>query len=374
MFFKNVVGQKEIKRQLINSVKDGFIPHARLISGPEGTGKFALAFAYARYLNCNNRKDDDSCGLCPSCIKYNGLSHPDLHFVFPIIKNDKKKKEICDDYLSEWRAFILQNSYFNLTSWLNFIGAENSQAMIYAKESEKIISKLNFKAYESEYKIMIIWLPEKMHLACSNKLLKMIEEPPSNTVFLLISENPESIIATIQSRTQRLIVPPVLPEDMNNALSSIVTNDVDRSNLVHLACGNYLKALEIIETSLETKQHLEMFKMIMRNSWQGNVKNMKTEAEKFAGLGRERQKHFLAYSQNLLRENFLFRLNLPEINYLNSEERDFAYKFSPYITENNVEELMEELASAEKHIESNVNPRMVFFDLSMKIAVLIKKQ
>jgi len=373
MYFKDIIGQQEIKQQLIQSVRDGYIPHARLLSGPEGIGKVALALAYARYLSCSQRKEDDACGVCPSCVKYNKLSHPDLHFVFPIVNNAKKKKEICDDYLSEWRTFVGQNPYFNLTSWLNFIGAENSQGLIYARESEEIIRKLNLKAYESDYKIMIIWLPEKMHEACSNKLLKMIEEPPFYTVFLLISENPDRIIGTIQSRTQRLPVPPILPEDMNIALAQKVTNDSERSNLVHLANGNYLKAIEIIETSLETKQNLEMFKMIMRNSWQRNVKNMKSEAEAFAQLGRERQKYFLAYSQNLIRENFIYRLNLPDINYLNQEEAGFSQKFSPFVTEQNVEGLMEELALAEMHIESNVNPRMVFFDLSMKIAVLIKK-
>ena len=374
MFFKDIIGQKEIKQQLIQSVKDGYIPHARLISGPEGVGKFALALAYARYLNCRNRKEEDSCGHCPSCIKYNKLEHPDLHFVFPIIKIKEKKKEICDDYLTEWRSFVLTNPYINFTSWLNYIEAANKQPIIYSNESEEIIRKLNLKAYESEYKIMIIWLPEKMHESCSNKLLKMIEEPPFHTVFLLVSDNPELIITTIQSRTQLLPVPPILPEDMDEALSSIVTNDSERSNLVHLANGNYLKAIEIISTGLETKQHLEMFMTIMRNSWLRNVKNMKTEAEKFAGLGREKQKLFFSFAQNMIRENFMFRLNLPEINYLNTEEIDFSFKFSPFITEKNVEELMEELALAEKHIESNVNPRMVFFDLSLKIAVLIKKQ
>jgi len=373
MFFKDIIGQTEIKRQLIQSVKDGYIPHARLLSGPEGVGKVALALAYARYLSCTNRNETDACGHCPSCIKYNKLSHPDLHFVFPIVKNDKKKKEICDDYLTEWRTFVLQNPYFSLTSWLNFIGAENSQGMIYARESDEIIRKLNLKAYESEYKIMLVWLPEKMHEACSNKLLKMIEEPPSQTVFLLISEAPDRVIGTIQSRTQRLPIPPILPEDMENALSAMVTNDSERSNLVHLANGSYLKALEIIETGLEAEQNLEMFKTIMRNAWRKDIKNMKAEAEKFAALGRERQKYFLAYSQNMIRENFLYRLNLPEINYLNAEEAGFSVNFSPYVNEKNVEELMEELSLAEKHIESNVNPRMVFFDLSMKIAVLIKK-
>ena len=374
MFFKDIIGQKEIKQQLIQSVKSGYIPHARLLSGPEGVGKIALALAYARYLCCTNRNEDDACGLCPSCAKYNKLSHPDLHFVFPIVNNARKKKEICDDYLSEWRTFVGQNPYFNLTSWLNFIGAENSQGLIYAKESEAIIRKLNLKAYESAYKIMIVWLPEKMHEACANKLLKMIEEPPFYTVFLLISENPDRVIGTIQSRTQRLPVPPILPEDMDKALSQKVPNDSERSNLVHLANGSYLKALEIIETSLETQQCLELFKTIMRNCWRRDVKNMKAEADAFAQLGRERQKYFLAYAQNMMRENFLYRLNLPEINYLNPEETNFSVNFSPYVNEKNVEELMEELALAEKHIESNVNPRMVFFDLSMKIAVLIKKQ
>jgi len=374
MFFRDIIGQQEIKRQLIQSVKSGYIPHARLLSGPEGVGKVALALAYARYLSCSNRSEEDACGVCPSCIKYDKLSHPDLHFVFPIIKNDKKKKEICDDYLTEWRTFVLQNPYFNLPSWLNYIDAENSQGMIYAKESDEIIRKLNLKAYESTYKIMLVWLPEKMHPACSNKLLKMIEEPPPFTVFLLVSENPDEIISTIQSRVQRMPIPPILPEDMDAALSSMVSDDSERSNLVHLANGNYLKALELIETSEEKRQHLELFKLIMRNAWSRNIKNMKADAEKFADWGRERQKIFLTYAQNMIRENFLYRLNLPEINYLNPEEAEFSVNFSPFVNEKNIEELMEELALAEKHIESNVNPRMVFFDLSMKIAVLIKKQ
>jgi len=374
MFFKDIIGQTEIKRQLIQSVTDGYIPHARLLTGPEGVGKVALALAYARYLSCTNRNAADACGHCPSCIKYNKLSHPDLHFVFPIVKNEKKKKEICDDYLTEWRAFVEQSPYFNLASWLNFIDAGNSQGMIYARESDEIIRKLNLKAYESAYKIMLVWLPEKMHPTCSNKLLKMIEEPPAYTVFLLISENPDEIIATIQSRTQRLPIPPILPDDMDKALSPKVADDSERAGLVHLANGNYLKAIEIIATNQETHQYLDMFKTIMRNAWTRNVKNMKAEAETFAGWGRERQKFFFAYAQQMIRENFLYRLNLPEINYLNTEEAEFSNNFSPYVKENNVEELMEELALAEKHIESNVNPRMVFFDLSMKIAVLIKKQ
>jgi DNA polymerase-3 subunit delta' len=379
VFFKEIIGQEAVKQRLIQSVKDGYIPHARLISGPEGVGKFALALAYARYLSCSDRGADDACGVCPSCIKYNKLSHPDLHFVFPIVKNDKKKKEICDDYIKEWRKFVLENSYFNLSSWLGFIGAENSQGMIYAKESEEIIRKLNLKAYESDYKIMIIWLPEKMHEACSNKLLKMIEEPPANTIFLLISENPDQVITTIRSRTQSFPIPPISPEKLTEAILSIAqpnNNYADKeevATLVHLANGSYLKALELMETSEEKQHYLELFISIMRNCWKRDVKNMKVKAESFAALGREKQKSFFAYAQNLIRENFLFRMNLPEINYLNQEETAFSKNFFPYVNENNVIDLMNELALAERHVESNVNPRMIFFDLSMKIAVLIKQ-
>ena len=373
MLFSEIIGQTAIKERFISTIKEGKMPHAQLFVGKSGIGKLPLAIAYAQYVCCTGRTENDSCGICPSCVKYNKLSHPDLHFVFPIYNNTKKKKEICDDYLTEWRTFVGQNPYFNLSSWLNFIGAENSQGLIYARESNEIIRKLNLKAYESEYKIMIVWLPEKMHESCANKLLKMIEEPPFYTVFLLVSENPDGVIGTIQSRTQRLPVPPILPDDMKTALSQKVTGESELSNLVHLANGNYLKALEIIESSLDTQKYLELFKTIMRNCWRRDVKNMKASTDAFVDFGRERQKYFLSYSQNLIRENFIFRLNLPEINYLNPEEADFSLKFSPFVNERNVEELMEELALAEKHIESNVNPRMVFFDLSMKIAVLIKK-
>lgn len=374
MFFKDVVGQKNIKERLLRSVKNGFIPHAQLISGPQGAGAFPLAIAYARYLMCTDRQDDDACGKCPACVKLNKFAHPDLHFVFPIIKNDKKKKEVCDDYLAEWRKFLSDHTYFNLPMWLDSIGAENSQGTIYAKESNEIIKKLTLKTYEAEYKVMVIWLPEKMHEACANKLLKMIEEPPSKTVFLLVSENPDQIIGTIQSRSQRLHVPPIADDDIKTALSLIYDmNEDDLNSIVHLSGGNYIKAIETLNTSDEQEIFLELFITIMRNSWTRDVKNMKNRADMFASMGREKQKSFLSYAQRLVRENFLYNLHMPEINYLNRSEAQFSVKFAPYINERNVIDFMDELALAERHIEQNVNPRMVFFDLSMKIAVLLKR-
>jgi len=374
MFFKDIIGQQSIKERLIQSVRKGFVPHAQLLSGGEGVGSLPLAIAYARYLNCTNKQDEDACGTCPSCVKFNKLAHPDLHFVFPIIKNDKKKKEVCDDYLSEWRDFLSKNTYFNVLQWLDNIGAENAQGMIYAKESSEIIKKLNLKTYEAEYKIMIIWLPEKMHETCANKLLKILEEPPLKTVFLLVSEKPDEIIDTILSRSQNIYIPPIAPNDMIEALDkSFRLNQEDLKAIVHLTNGNYIKALETLDIGEENQMFLELFITIMRNSWTRNVKSMKEKAEYFASLGREKQKGFLSYAQRLIRENFLYQLQLPEINYMNRAEAAFASKFSPYVNERNIIAFMEDLALGEMHIERNVNPRMIFFDLSMKIAVLLKK-
>ena len=199
MFFSDVIGHNDVKQHLTESVRRGKVPHATMLYGPEGVGKLPLAIAYARYLNCSNRSADDSCGECPSCHKFNKLAHPDLHFVFPVIKS-----KVSDDYLPQWREFLSSSAYFNLNQWLTYINAENAQGVIYSKESDEIIRKLNLKVYEAPYKIMIIWLPEKMHVACANKLLKMIEEPPGETVFLLISEDRENVLQTIWSRCQPL--------------------------------------------------------------------------------------------------------------------------------------------------------------------------
>jgi DNA polymerase-3 subunit delta' len=373
LFFKNIIGQTEIKRRLIQSVKEGFIPHARLISGREGTGTLPLALAYARYLHCTNRQEEDACGTCPSCQKFNKLSHPDLHFVFPITNKKGSKEAFCDDFLPEWRKFITETPYAGLSSWLSAIGGENACA-IYARESNEITRKLNLKAYESDYKIMIIWLPEKMTEEGANKLLKLLEEPPEKTVFLLVSEEPERTLTTIRSRAQTLVVPPVTDEDLAQALSekySLSPEDIQL--VIRLAKGSYEEAIRIIESTGENEAYLDLFITIMRNSWTRNVQNMKAKADQFAAMGRDRQKGFLAYTQRMMRENFLYRLQLPEINYMNRKEAEFAVNFHPYVKENNIIEFMEELALAEQHVEANVNPRMIFFDLSMKIAVLLKK-
>lgn len=374
MFFRDVIGHKEIKEDLIRSVKEGFIPHARLIVGNEGTGGMPLALAYARYLHCTNRGEEDACGGCPSCQKINKLVHPDLHFVYPIINKKKGKDAYCDDFLPEWRKFIADNPYENLSTWLDCIDAGNAQGDIYEREAKNILQKLNLKSYESDYKIMIVWLPEKMNVTAANKLLKLLEEPPAGTVFLLVTEDAERVIGTIQSRAQRLRLPPLPKEDLKEAIvAKYEISAEDAEWVAHLAKGSFLEAIRAIRTSEENEIYLELFISIMRNSWKRDIPAMKMKSEYFASLGRDKQKAFLAYAQRLIRENFLLRLHIPEINYLNRKEAEFSTNFSTYVNENNVFDFMEELSLAERHIEQNVNPRMIFFDISLKIAVLLKK-
>lgn len=375
MFFKDIVGQSEVKERLVVSARKGLIPHAQLFCGPEGVGKFPLALAYAQYLNCENPTDNDSCGKCASCVKYAHLTHPDLHFVFPIVKKAAKKKEVCDDYIADWREFVKQhNYYFNLTQWLDHIDAENSQGLIYAKESEEILRKLSLRIYEAKYKIMIIWLPEKMHESCANKLLKIIEEPTDNTIFLLVSDTPDNIITTIQSRCQRINVHGVSESDIVQALESeynILPDDA--TTVAHLSKGSYLKAVETISLNEEHKFFFNLFVQMMRASYARNIKEIKTIGNELAAIGRENQKSFLIYSQRMVREYFVSNLHQPEITYLAQDEANFGIRFAPFINERNIVGFMDELALAERHIEQNVNAKMVFFDLCLKITMLIKQ-
>ncbi len=385
MQFSEIIGQQAIKERFIRTVKEQRIPHAQLLRGPEGVGKLALAIAYAQYICCENRSDTDSCGVCPSCVKYRKLAHPDLHFVFPVIKPQNRTTVVCDDFISDFRSMILENKYFSVNNWYARISGDAKQGMIYGNESQEIIRKLSLKTYESEYKVMIIWLPEKMNLTCSNKLLKILEEPPEKTVFLLVSNSPDEIITTILSRTQHVNVPKLSVDDIVIALLDDTEIDItqhDALNIARIANGSYTSAMSIFEENDENKLNFERFVMIMRLAWQvGNrkdhasLKTLKKWSEDMAtaAVGRERQKNFLQYAQRMTRENFIFNLKQSGLNYLTNYESDFSVKFSPFINERNVEELMSEFSLAERHIEQNVNAKMVFFDLVLKLIMLLKK-
>lgn len=373
MYFKDIIGQNNATLMLRSAVAEGRIPHAQLICGPEGVGKLAVTIAYARHLCCTHRSSEDACGQCPSCKKFDKLVHPDLHFAFPIYKKDSTKSPHSDDFIDKWRQAVLDNPYMTLNQWMDYIGTENQQGIIYTSQSEEIIRKLTLKSSEGGYKVMIIWMAEKMNSECSNKLLKMIEEPPAQTIFLLVTENPDLLLPTIQSRVQRLTLRPIEESIIANALNERYgITDADAQQIAHASAGNWLQAMETIHLGNRSKEYIEFFMALMRQAYARNLKGMRQWADTVAGIGRERQKNFLIYCQRMIRESFICNFHRPEINYMNADEANFTTRFAPFVNEKNIFGIMEELSEAQRHIEQNVNAKMVFFDLSLKMIMLLK--
>jgi len=373
MKFKEVIGQHILKKQLIRTVTENRVSHAQLFAGPEGSGNLSLALAFAQYISCENRSEHDSCGICKSCIKYAKLVHPDLHFVFPVINTSSNPKAVSENYIHEWRKAILENSYLSLNNWIEIIASENKQGGIFEKESGEILYKLNLKTYESDYKIMIIWMAEKMHTVTANKLLKIIEEPPSKTLFILVSENPDQILSTILSRCQYVKVPPIDTEDIQKALEHFETDKPRILEISRIAAGNYLKALDLIHSGDEDQNFFGLFVNLMRNSYKRDVIDLVRWSEETALIGREKQKKFLNGCLHLIRENFVMTEVNGSLGYLNKKEAEFSEKFHPYINQNNIESISNEFNLALHHIESNGNSKIIFLDLALKMSKLIKK-
>ena len=384
MLFRQIIGQEATKRQLCRSVREGRIPHAQLFTGISGIGKLQLALAYAQYVNCPHRTEEDSCGVCPTCLQFEHLQHPDLHFVFPIIKTDAA--DTCDGYLEPWREIILSRHYFDLDDWHSALGLETKQSMIYEKESGEILRKLSLKPYGDGYKVMIIWQPEKMNASSANKLLKILEEPADRTIFILVSEHPELLLSTILSRVQTIQVPRLETEVIEQALERKGIDSRKAQDIARIASGSYLAALKKADESEENQQELRDFIALFRDAYTVGV--LRDPQKKFESLkklrqwsidmadskvGREKQKHFLQYAQQQVRENYIRNLNQPDLNYQMEAEREFSMKFAPFIHSGNVEAIMNQLDLAERQIEQNGNAKIIFFDLCLQMIILIKK-
>ena len=378
MYFKDIIGQQTLKERLLRSVEDNRLAHALLLTGPGGNGKLPIAVALARYILCSNRADGDACGRCPSCVKMDKLMHSDLHFVFPVKKKKNTPSDrnpVSDDYITEWRELLLQNPYFSYDDWLAKLDVENQQPMIYERESGEILHKLSMQSREGGWKVVIIWLPEKMNAICSNKLLKIIEEPPKDTLFILVSEEPEQIIPTILSRAQRIEVPRLSDSDIETAMQQrygLTFEDAQR--VARQSAGNWNKAEEQLCVDADKELYLELFMQLMRTAYARNIREMKKWSEQVAALGRERQKRLLEYCQHMIRENFIMNFRCDEMLSLTAGERSFSQRFSPYVNERNIFGIVEELSEAQRHIEQNVNAKMVFFDMSLRMIVWIKNR
>ncbi|MDR2125895.1 MAG: DNA polymerase III subunit delta [Prevotellaceae bacterium] len=378
MLFKEITGQYELKRQLIQTVTDKRISHAQLFVGSEGSGNLALAIAYAQYICCQNKQDGDSCGHCKSCIKFQKLVHPDLHFAFPVntIKNSKQKRDeiTSDSFIAEWRKLLTGFPYLSEQNWYEYLGIENKQGNIGKSDAEAIQQKMIFKPFEAEYKFMIIWLPERMNTTAANKLLKLIEEPPANTLFLLASKNIDQIIKTILSRTQLIRVPSVDTQSMQKMLAEKYDLSPNETQvLTRLAAGDVLAAIKIYERHEAEQDFFDNFKLMMRFAYAQKFVELLNWVEEIVKLGREQQKSFLHFCQQMIRETFIMNMQIQNISYLTDREQDFAQKLSQFITPKNVESIYAALNLAASHIEHNGNQKIIFSDLAIKFAELLIK-
>jgi DNA polymerase-3 subunit delta' len=378
MKFKEVIGQEEAQQRLIQMVSEGRVPHAMMFCGPSGCGKMALALAFASYLLCKNSEGtDDSCGTCQQCAMLRSWSHPDLLFTYPVIKpsgSSADHKTISDDYAREWREMLSEGPYFSMDQWLEKMKAGNQQALIYVAESEVLIRKLSMKSSQGGYKVNIIWLPERMREDCANKMLKIIEEPPQQTVFLMVCEEPERLLETIRSRVQRIDMKRIDTQSIEKALvERRAIDEVMAHQIARASNGDWLKALEELDASNENHQFLDLFILLMRQAYMRNVKDLKAWSENVAALGRERQKRMLVYYQHLVRENFMYNFGNPELVYMTTAESNFAKNFARFINEANVIEINDIFATALRDIGQNGNPKMVFYDVALKMIVAIMR-
>lgn len=373
MFFKDIIGQQHIKSHFIQTVTKERISHAQLFLGNEGYGSLPLALAYAKFIMCQNRSENDSCGQCPSCKKIAKYEHPDLHFVFPVVSPKGGDKAISDTYIKEWREFLQNTPYGTYNQWHNQLDAGNSQAIIRVDEGKEILRKLNLKSFESDYKIMIIWFPEKMNAETANKLLKLIEEPPEKTLFFLVARNTQFILSTILSRTQLVKINRLKEDDLFIGLQEKhQLNEGKARQISRSAEGDYSLAIEYIESSVDSVYNFDQFVKMMRLSYAGKMIDLISWVDEIAKIGREKQKAFLSYSLRMVRENLILNQKQKAMVRMSDDEESFAEKFSNFIHPANAPYLSTEFDKAILHITRNANAKVVMLDLCIKLNKILK--
>jgi len=372
MKFKEVIGQEEAKQRLLQMVREQRVPHAMMFCGPDGCGKLALALAFASYL-LGEREDGTSIANSEAMLRR--WEHPDLHFSFPVIRpsgTSADHKMISDDFAREWRELLSNGPYITMDQWLSAMKAANQQAQIYAAESDELTRKLSLKSSQGGYKVSIMWLPERMNAECSNKLLKLLEEPPLQTVFIMVCEEPEKLLDTIRSRVQRIDLKHIDTKEIEQALTEKRGIEQETAHrIARVANGSWLKALEALDAGNENRLFFDMFVMFMRLAYLRNIKDLKKWSETVASYGREKQKRLLDYFGRMIRENFIYNFKTPELNYMTAEEENFSKNFARFINEHNVIDISEELQKCKREIVQNGNAKIIFFDLALQMIVLL---
>lgn len=374
MKFSEVIGQHEISKRMMQMVADEKVPHALMLCGPAGCGKLAVALAMASYL-LGDRDESANANAVAMLAKF---QHPDLHFVYPVIRpagTSSEKKITSDDFTRQWTSLLTETAYFSFEEWLNRMEAVNQQAQIFAAEGDVITHKLSLKSSQGGYKVCLIWLPERMHTTFANKILKLLEEPPAQTVFILVSEEPHLLLETIRSRVQRIDLRRIDDEDIEKALMAKRGLDAGNTHrITRIANGNWLKAKEMLDASNENNQFLDMFIMLMRMAYARNTKGMKKWTDTVSAFGREKQRRMLKYFSLQVRENFMTNFGNPQLTYQTEEEETFSKNFARFINEANVIEIQELIDHTIRAIGQNANAKMQFFDFALKMIVLIIKK
>ena len=375
MLFKEIIGNNSVKKQLIEAVRNNRISHAQLFSGKSGSAKLALALAYAQFLNCENRTTVDSCGICSSCLKFNNLSHPDLHLVIPVLKTKEVQKPVSDHFIGKWRDFITNNYYGSLNGWIDSFGTENKtgqQGTIYKDEANNIHKKLSLKNYEAEYRVVLIWMPERMNLEVSNKLLKLFEEPPKGTIFLLITENTNQLLPTIISRLQSIKIADFTAEDIVNHFGEKDLSLEKAKQLRNLTNADLGKITQILEDKEGELDLFSDFSVWMRLTYKMDVQGISKWVDNLSLKGRKQQNLFLSYAIKMVRECLIY--NFASDTLLKTNENEFAFltKFSPFIHEENSVMITEKLEESIKAINRNANAKILFFELSLQMVKFLR--
>ena len=375
MRFSQIIGQYSIKERLIRSVNENRVSHAQLFFGNEGVGALPLAVAYAQYVNCEEKGDVDSCGKCLSCIKYQKLIHPDLHFIVPVAKSSEKKKDgLSSEYMEEWREAFLSNPYLGLNEWLDAAGLENKQGLISTDEANTLVRKMSLKSYEAPYKVCIIWQPERFHNTAANKLLKSFEEPADRTLFILVSEAFDQLLPTILSRTQLIKIPQIAESDLMMALQNKHgLSEHDAQRIVHLSEGNYNEAIKLISEDIALMDYEKYFMEWMRLCFRPskNFKKLLDWIDDAAKLKREGLKSFFSFSLETCRQCMM--INYADDSLIRFDEKYFTglHKFAPFVNQHNADGFCEEFSKAYYHIERNAYAKILLLDLSFKIHKLL---
>lgn len=353
-------------------IDNGRLPHAIVLEGQSGIGKFAMARAAAQYLHCTCKQDGDSCGRCPSCLQHQTFNHIDTIYSFPVLKS--AGGAVSDDFLTLWRQFLEDSPYMDTETWQRMLGNPNGQPVIYVDESQEIIRKLSFTSHGATNKVVIMWLPEKMNTQCANKLLKLVEEPLPGVKLIFVSNTPGEILPTIYSRLQRIEMKRLPDEEIARHLESKYRVDpIDARAIAHLAAGSILAAEKNCRQDSTTSDWLGLFQSLMRLAYQRKIGALKKWSQDVAALGREQATGFCGYCQRQMRENFIANMRVSALNYLNKEELSFSRNFSPFINEKNVEQLSDLFGKARTDILANGNGKIIFFDVAVKVILLLKQ-